>query len=171
MSPEGDVFVADTGNKRVQVFDADGNFLREFGGWGTGPGQLDEPVGIAVSPDGTVAVADTWNLRVQLFDEQGVPLTQWDIPTWNTENPDEKPYLTWGPLTQETADAGPSLGLFVTDSLGRRVLAFDANGAYQWGLSAAAGAKVAFPQGLLVADGILYVADAQNGEVAGFALP
>ena len=171
VSPEGDVFVADTGNKRVQVFDADGNFLREFGGWGTGPGQLDEPVGIAISPDSTVAVADTWNLRVQLFDEQGVPLTQWDIPTWNTENPDEKPYLTWGPLAQEAADASPSLGLFVTDSLGRRVLAFDANGAYQWGLSAAAGAKVAFPQGLFVADGILYVADAQNGEVAGFALP
>ncbi len=171
VSPEGDVFVADTGNKRVQVFDADGNFLREFGGWGTGPGQLDEPVGIAISPEGTVAVADTWNLRVQLFDEQGVPLTQWDIPTWVTDNPDEKPFLTWGTLTPGTADTGSPVGLFVTDSLGHRVLAFDATGAFQWGLSAAAGAKVAFPQGLLVADGILYVADAQNGDVAGFALP
>ncbi|HUG33299.1 MAG TPA: flippase activity-associated protein Agl23, partial [Anaerolineales bacterium] len=44
----GRVFVADTGNKRIVVFDEDGNYLTEFGSSGFDPGQFDEPVGVAV---------------------------------------------------------------------------------------------------------------------------
>ncbi len=161
LGPEGELFVADTGNKRVQVFDADGGFLREFGGWGSGPGKLDEPVGIAISSEGIVAVADTWNRRVQLFDRQGLVLQQWSVPSWNTDHPDDKPFVTW--------DA--SGALYVADALQRRVLAFDADGAFRWALSAAAGANLSFPQGLLVSDGVLYVTDAHGGEIIGYNLP
>lgn len=154
------LYVADTGNKRVQVFDLQGRFVREFGGGGRGPGELDEPVGIAISAQGIVAVADTWNRRVQLFDPTGRATRQWQIPTWDVTNPDEKPFLTW------SEDR-----LFVTDPLKRRVLAFDHRGGYEWAVGATAGADLAFPQGLLVRDGTLYVADGHRGELLRFALP
>jgi DNA-binding beta-propeller fold protein YncE len=65
---EGNVYVADTGNKRIIIFDADGNYLTEFGTAGLDPGQFDEPVGVAVDEDGTVYVTDTWNQRIQTFE-------------------------------------------------------------------------------------------------------
>ena len=58
---QGRVYVTDTGNKRVVVFDADGNFITEFGSAGLDAGQFDEPVGITVDKNGTVYVVNTWN--------------------------------------------------------------------------------------------------------------
>ena len=63
----GHVYVADTGNKRIIVFDADGNYLTQFGSAGLDPGQFDEPVGVTVDANGNVYVTDTWNQRVQTF--------------------------------------------------------------------------------------------------------
>jgi tripartite motif-containing protein 71 len=63
--------VLDTQNHRVQMFDASRNFVKEFGTSGAGPGQFNEPWGIAVAPDGTVYVADTWNHRIEKFDRDG----------------------------------------------------------------------------------------------------
>jgi DNA-binding beta-propeller fold protein YncE len=67
VNEQGQVFVTDTGNKRVVVFDSDGNYITKFGSTGLGPGQFDEPVGIAVDEAGQVFVADTWNQRIQVF--------------------------------------------------------------------------------------------------------
>jgi DNA-binding beta-propeller fold protein YncE len=67
VNSEGQVFVADTGNKRIVIFDKDGNYLAEFGTAGLDAGQFDEPVGVALAADGTVYVTDTWNQRVQSF--------------------------------------------------------------------------------------------------------
>lgn len=155
-----ELYVTDTGNKRVQVFDLEGNFLREFGGVGRAPGQLDEPVGIAINADGLVAVADTWNRRVQLFTETGTVIRQWDIPTWDTSNPDEKPFLA---LTGDQ--------VFVTDPLHQRVLAFDITGDFKWALSASAGADLMFPQGIAVENQTLIVGDAHAGAVNAYMLP
>lgn len=76
----GTLYVADTGNNRIQKFDSDGNFLREWGSHGSEPGQFDEPEGVAV--DDTllkqdVYVADTRNHRVQVFTENGKFLFSW----------------------------------------------------------------------------------------------
>ena len=62
----GRVYVVDTGNKRVVIFAADGNYISQFGSAGLGPGQFDEPVGIAFDQR-AVYVADTWNQRIQVF--------------------------------------------------------------------------------------------------------
>jgi hypothetical protein len=159
VGPNNELYVTDTGNKRVQVFDLEGKFLREFGGTGQAPGQLDEPVGIAVNADGVVAVADTWNRRVQLFTDTGTAFRQWDIPTWDVANPDEKPFLA---LTQDA--------VFVTDPLHRRVLAFDLNGDFRWTLSANAGANLLFPQGIAVDVQALLVGDAHAGTLSIYEL-
>ena len=42
------ILVADSGNHRLQAFDSLGNFLSEFGGLGSGPGQFNNPQGLAV---------------------------------------------------------------------------------------------------------------------------
>jgi len=55
----GRVYVADTGNNRVDVFDEAGAFLFSFGSLGTGAGQLKSPNAIAVDPAShAVYVAD-----------------------------------------------------------------------------------------------------------------
>jgi sugar lactone lactonase YvrE len=68
---EGNLFVSDTWNDRIQVFDADGNFIRTFGKAGDGPGYFARPKGIAVDSDGHVWVADSMQDRVQVFTPEG----------------------------------------------------------------------------------------------------
>ncbi|MFB3815069.1 MAG: 6-bladed beta-propeller [Terriglobales bacterium] len=68
---DGNLYVADTLNFRVQVFDAEGNFIRMFGKAGDGPGYFARPKGIAVDNDGHIWVADAVQDRVQVFDQEG----------------------------------------------------------------------------------------------------
>ncbi len=64
---KGNVFVADSGNNRIQKFDSSGRFLTAWGSEGSGEGQFKEPQGIAVDSAGNVYVADTKNNRIQKF--------------------------------------------------------------------------------------------------------
>jgi len=57
----GDLYVADTFNNRIQEFTSNGTFLTSFGTAGSGNGQLAYPHGIAVDGSGNVYVADTGN--------------------------------------------------------------------------------------------------------------
>jgi DNA-binding beta-propeller fold protein YncE len=54
---DGRVYVADTGNGRVEVFSPSGRFLAEYGHFGTGAGFL-SPTDIAVGGTGEMYVAD-----------------------------------------------------------------------------------------------------------------
>ena len=49
---------ADTLNNRIEIFDADGKFIRAFGKTGDGPGYFARPKGIAIDGDGHIWVAD-----------------------------------------------------------------------------------------------------------------
>lgn len=68
---EGNLYVSDTFNNRVEIFDADGNFMSSFGKAGDGPGYFARPKGIAIDKDGHVWVADTVQDRVQVFTREG----------------------------------------------------------------------------------------------------
>lgn len=68
---EGNLYVSDTFNDRVEVFDADGNFVLTFGKAGDGPGYFARPKGLAIDSDGHVWVADSVQDRVQVFDSNG----------------------------------------------------------------------------------------------------
>jgi len=68
---DGNVYVSDTFNDRVEIFDADGNFIRTFGKPGDGPGYFARPKGIAVDADGHIWVADGVQNRVQVFNPEG----------------------------------------------------------------------------------------------------
>lgn len=71
LDSEGDVYVTDTLNNRVEIFDADGNFISMFGKHGDGPGYFARPKGIAVDGDRHIWVVDTYQDRVQVFDREG----------------------------------------------------------------------------------------------------
>ena len=68
---DGNLYVADTLNDRVEEFDADGAFIRTFGKNGDGPGEFTRPKGIAIDCDGHVWVADANMNRLQVFTPEG----------------------------------------------------------------------------------------------------
>jgi DNA-binding beta-propeller fold protein YncE len=72
----GNVYVADTGNYRIQKFTSTGTFLLQWGSSGTNPGQFQSPVGIATDASGNVYVADQLT-RIQEFTSDGLFITSW----------------------------------------------------------------------------------------------
>ncbi|HYW37650.1 MAG TPA: SMP-30/gluconolactonase/LRE family protein [Terriglobales bacterium] len=67
---EGNLYVADTLNDRIEIFDADGKFISTFGKNGDGPGYFARPKGVAIDGDGHIWVADGMQDRVQVFNQQ-----------------------------------------------------------------------------------------------------
>ena len=72
----GKVYVADTGNSRVQVFGGDGEFLFGWGSLGAGEGQFDRPAGIAVVGQ-AVYLTDQRDFRVKVFSDTGEFAVEW----------------------------------------------------------------------------------------------
>jgi len=68
---EGNLYVADTMNNRIEIFDADGQFVSTFGKVGDGPGYFARPKGVAIDSDGHIWVADGVQDRVQVFNKEG----------------------------------------------------------------------------------------------------
>ncbi len=67
---DGNLYVSDTMNNRIEIFDADGKFVSTFGKAGDGPGYFARPKGVAIDSDGHIWVADGMQDRVQVFNQQ-----------------------------------------------------------------------------------------------------
>lgn len=67
---DGNLYVADTLNNRIEIFDADGKFISTFGKAGDGPGYFARPKGVAIDSDGHIWVADGMQDRVQVFNKE-----------------------------------------------------------------------------------------------------
>jgi uncharacterized protein (TIGR03663 family) len=161
---EGLLYVTDTGNKVVQVYQPDGTYVGEFGEPGPLQGQLDEPVGLDFGPDGLLYVSDTWNGQIDVFDRSHSFVRQWTVDGWYGQMPDNKPYLATDALGR----------VYVTDPEQYRVLVFDAIGNYLFGFGQYGTEReaMALPTGIDVGpDGNIYVADASNSKVLIFAPP
>lgn len=171
----GNLYVTDTGNKRIQVFDGQGNFLGQFGGGGVIEGRFDEPVGLAIvplaegKPGGRLYVADTWNRRVQVFDvvfdgaqPQFLFVREWPIEGWSSQSVVNKPYLAVDPQRNR---------VYVTDPELWRVLVFDGDGNFKatFGFYGSDAQSMTLPTGIDVGpDGNVYVVDADNHRVMIF---
>jgi ABC-type spermidine/putrescine transport system permease subunit II/DNA-binding beta-propeller fold protein YncE len=108
------IYVADSCNQRVQIFSADGQFLRAYGKAGSGAGQLSYPYDIAVDGEGRQYVCEFGNNRIQIFDAH-------DQPVESLGGPGGGP----GQFSEPWSIALDSKGnLYVADALNHRVQKF-----------------------------------------------
>ena len=75
-----ELFVADAGNHRINVYTREGELLRRIGSPGNEPGQLNFPYDIAVDIEDTLYIAEYGNNRLSRFDKQGNFLGTWSGP-------------------------------------------------------------------------------------------
>lgn len=152
------VYVADTGNNRIQKFDSVGTYTTQWGTGGTGNGQFSGPTGIAVDSANNIYVVDTGNNRVQKFTAAGVYVTQWGSS--GTGN---------GQFSSPRHIAIDSLNnVYVADRGNSRVQRFTSTGTYttQFGVSGTGNGQFTTPQGVaLSSGGIAYVADTGNNRI------
>ena len=158
----GNVYVADTFNHRIQMFDPNGNFLLKWGTPGIGNGEFNLPNGIAVSATGTVYVSDAGNHRIQVFTASGGYIKQWG--GFGSDD---------GKFDYPVGVALNSAGnVYIGDDDNHRVQEFDASGNFllKWGGSYGSGdVEFKTPRGVMVdASDNVYVADGYNNRIAKF---
>lgn len=165
----GDIYITDSKNNRIQRFSADGQFISTWGVYGSvdsgsAPGgSFNEPWGIATGPDGSVYVADTWNYRIQKFSADGRFVTMWGRP-----GTADAPDAFWGPRGIVVNSRGQ---VFITDTGNNRVVIFDKDGNYlsQFGINGMNSGEFDEPVGLAVDDqDNLYVVDTWNRRIQVF---
>lgn len=161
VAPDGSVYVADTGNDRIQRFDADGTFDVAWGGTGSDDGRFHRPAAVAVAPEGGVYVADTGNNRIQEFTADGRFVRAWGATGARA-----------GRFNEPSGVAvGPDGTVYVADTLNNRIQAFGADGTFvdAWGGFGVESGQFANPLGLAVdGAGDVYVADTFNGRIQRF---
>ena len=169
---DGNLYVADSFNHRIVVFDATGRLRFTFGAYDPAVaegkearnGAFNEPWGVAVADDGTIFVADTWNHRIQAFTPEGEFLRKWGY--FGTDN---AAYAFYGP--RNVAVHGEEV--FVVDTGNKRIRVYDLEGNFlrDIGRGGLGPGELNEPVGLdFDAAGNLYVADTWNRRVQALDL-
>ena len=70
VNSKGTIALSDDEKDCILMFDKDGNFVRKFGSYGKGPGELFAPAGLAFLNDDELLVVDDSNGRIQQFNVQ-----------------------------------------------------------------------------------------------------
>ena len=71
IAADGNLYIVDGGNFRVQVFSQDGEYIRSFGGIGRQGGQFSRPKGIGSDKAGNIYVVDAAFGNFQIFNPEG----------------------------------------------------------------------------------------------------
>ena len=117
------MYVADSGNNRIQKYDKNGTFITTWGSKGDGDGQFDYPKGITIDPSNYVYVADTSNDRIQKFDSNGTFITKWEFEGSKIQG-SEVEQLHF-PLIPQNIASDRSGNLYVADTGNDRIQKFD----------------------------------------------
>jgi len=167
---EGNVYVADAFNNRVEKFSGSGaglaaalphQYLSQFGSSGGAPGQFGGPTGVAVDGSGNIYVSDLPNSRIQKFGPAGNFLLQ-----WGSAGSGDGQFQS--PIAIAVDGVG---GVYVGDQNNHRVQKFTASGAFvtKWGTSGGGAGQFQQIQGI-AADflGNVYVTDLATNRVQKF---
>ena len=148
------VYVADTFNHRIQVFDARGEFLYAFGSEGDGEIEFKEPNDVLLDFENRIIVLDTWNNRLQVFDNKGRFQTIWagDVGLYAPRA------ITCDPENQR---------YYLADTGNGRVRVLNATGELiaSYGERGEGPGRLNNPMGIAYHDGRVYVLDRNNNRV------
>lgn len=170
VASDGSLYVADTGNHRIQHLAQDGTLIHVWGSFADAAavlaqgGTFNQPWGIALGPDGSVYVADTWNHRIQKFTASGE-----FVKMWGVFDQSEAPNAFWGPRDVAVDAQGR---VFVTDTGNKRVSVYDADGNFltRFGSEGLAPGQFDENVGLaLSSTGQIYVTDTWNQRIQVFS--
>ena len=161
VAADGTVFVADTGNHRIEAFDADGTFLWTFGRAGEGPGEFRRPMDIDVDAGGLLYVAELGGDRIQVFTRRGEL-----VRTVRGEGTAAGSFDGAAGVL-----ASPDGDVYVADFYNHRVVRFGPDGAFRGILGVPGRAlpgRLHYPTDLGWLDGRIVIADAYNNRIQIF---
>jgi len=161
LDPDGNLWLADTGNDRVVRLSTDGSVVYSIGSSGSKMGYFSSPSDIAISENGTIYVADTENSRVQVFAKDGVFLRSFG---------DEKgDFRLEKPIALSLDRSG---NIYVLDNEKGRVVIFDSEGRRKgfFGGKGTEKGKLLEPSDIIATATELYVLDSGNKRVQVFDL-
>lgn len=153
-----EVYVCDTGNNRILVYDGNGQYLTQFGSLGSEALQFSAPSAIFVDVTGYLLIADTNNNRVQVV---------W----WNGEQWEWLYYLANGQVSAPTGIVSSGGWVYISDTGNSRIRVYSGGGSLvrDIGSYGSGDGQLFGPAGLaLSASGELIVADRLNSRVQWF---
>lgn len=159
VSANGTIYVADSNNKRIQVLNSSGGFIRTFGS-GT---QFSYPKGIAVDPkDQSIWVADSAKAQVTHWSANGALLGKLNIPRGTGDSQLKTPF----------GIAADNERVYVADVPVHSIKVWTKSGAFvtKFGGRGSANGKLDQPAQLTIQGGKLYVAEEGNERVSVFKL-
>lgn len=158
---DGNIYVANTGNDRIEVFAPDGTALRALGGPGSGPGQFSQPSSVyGLAAESSLLVLDAGNDRVQKLSLDGAPVAGFNGPSGAGSLPG-----SFNSPQGITADVDGRF--WVADTGNDRVQAFEADGTY---LETIGEGALSRPRGVALGlDGTLYVSDSGHNQIVAYA--
>ncbi len=155
------LYVVDTWDHNVKVYNLDGTYLLTIGGRGAGKGKFNYPTDISVDRDGLIYVSDSMNFRIQTFGKDGKFMSMFGHHGDGT-----------GDLARPKGIGVDGAGhIYVVDALFDAVQIFDRDGQYLLGFGATGHEKGRFwlPGGLFIDENdTIYVADAYNRRIQVF---
>lgn len=156
---DGNIYVSDLGNKRIQKFSSDGQHVAEWGKSGKLSGEFHYPSGVAVSDD-SVFVADRELNRIQKFSTDGEFIAEWG-----------QKGIHEGQFFFPNGIAVNNGTVYVVDTGNQRVQMFSTDGEFisSFGSSGLGDGQFLTAVGIDVdGDGNIFVTDKGNGKIEKF---
>jgi len=160
---QGNLWVVDKANNRIQKLDPTGKYLAKFGSLGSGDGQFNRPTSIAIAANGNLLVTDAGNGRVQRFSSAGAYISK-----FGSKGTGNGQFNGSGPEGIAIDAAG---NVWVSDTYGGRVQKFNSAGEFVKvaGSKGSGAGQLGQPAGIDVdPSGNVWVADWQNNRVSIF---
>ena len=172
LDANGDIYVLDGGNGRVQVYDHSGKFINMWGSQGSGDGQFNLLVheavtsvigGIVVDKNKHVYVGDGLNARIQEFDSRGNFLMK-----WGSHGSNDGQFLSVVDLALDAQG-----NIYAVDENRDDIQKFDPQGKFilKFGEEGAGPGQLTDTGDITIGpDGNLYIADYGNNRIEVFSL-
>lgn len=152
-SHDNQLLISDTGHHRILRYTTDGTYISEFGSFGSGNGELNEPWGLTVDGDGNTYVVDGTNHRIEVFNHA-------DTYVRDFGSSDAGDFELYFPKDVEVLADG---SIVVASQNTQRIKKFNSTGTAllkEWGSNGSGNEQFTSPQYLAIApDGSLWVSD------------